>query len=209
MPEIEEPVGELETMAESLLVQGGLLRRSVRWLPQILSGGRILLGLLFTLSLDDAPIVPLAITLLACASDFLDGRIARRFGVSSRSGATLDVAADGVFLLCALGALAAVGRISLLSPIATAVALAAFAAQWHREPLRAGSPRRAPDRAGHVAGVLNFALALVGSAAPLLPAADVWLWPLSIAVALSNAVPLVLRSIGPSTRRPESKLSAR
>lgn len=43
------------------------------------------------------------IVLVACAaSDFLDGYLARRFGVESRFGAILDPVADKVFLNCAI-----------------------------------------------------------------------------------------------------------
>ena len=65
-----------------------------RWLPHALSLGRMLLGPLFALSLDDAPIAPLSIALLACASDFVDGRLARALGTGSPRGAALDVLAS-------------------------------------------------------------------------------------------------------------------
>ena len=171
---------------------------SGRVIPHGLSFARVLLAPLFVLSLDDAPIVPLAIAALACATDFLDGRAARALGATSPRGAILDVAADACFVLFALGGLAAVGRISIASPIAAALALAALARRWHRRPTRADGRRATADLVGHAAGILNFALVLVGSAAPLLPGAAVWLHPLSVLVALVNLAPLALRSFSES-----------
>jgi phosphatidylglycerophosphate synthase len=163
-------------------------------LPHGLSLARVLLAPLFVLSLDDAPVVPLAIAALACATDFLDGRFARALGASSPRGAVLDVAADACFVLCALGGLAAIGRISLASPLAAALALAALAYRWNRRATRADGGRGPADLVGHGAGILNFALVLVGSAAPLLPGAALWLPPLSVLVALVNLAPLALRA---------------
>lgn len=167
-----------------------------RWLPDALSLGRMLLGPLFALSLDDAPIAPLSIALLACATDFVDGRLARALRTGSPRGAALDVSADGFFLLCALGSLAALGRISIASPLAAMVALGALGLRWRREPPRGRAPRRLPDRVGHAAGVTNFALVLVAAAAPLLHEGP-WLWQASLGVAALNLAPPVLRRLLP------------
>jgi phosphatidylglycerophosphate synthase len=163
-------------------------------LPHALSLVRVPLGPLFVLALDDAPIVPFAIALVACATDFLDGRFARAFGASSAAGAIFDVAADACFVLCALAGLAWTGRISIACPIATALALGALARSWARSPPRAGHVRGLADRAGHAAGVLNFALVVVASVAPLLGEARSWVLPASVAVALVNLAPLALRA---------------
>src|SRR5690606_17763367 len=128
-------------------------------------------------------------------SDFLDGRLSRALGTSSARGAALDVAADAFFLLCALGALAASGRISFASPIAAAVALAALAWAWRSGARQANLPRGPADRVGHAAGILNFALVLLASGAPLLPRSGTWLVPASLAVAAVNLAPLVLRRV--------------
>jgi len=168
---------------------------SGRVLPLWLSLSRVVLAPLFVLSLDDAPIVPLTIALLACATDFLDGRIARAFAASSARGAAVDVIADACFVLSALGGLAAMGRISFASPLAAALALAALARRWNRRSSGSDGRRGVADLVGHGAGILNFALVLVGSAAPLLPGAHLWLPGVSLIVALVNLAPFVLRPL--------------
>lgn len=164
-------------------------------LPHALSLVRIPLGPLFVLALDDAPIVPLGIALVACVTDFLDGRFARALGASSAAGAVFDVAADATFLLSALAGLAWTGRISVVSPIATALALGALARSWSRSRPAASRIRGTADRVGHAAGVLNFALVVVASVAPLLGAAEEWLVPASVAVAAVNFAPIALRAL--------------
>jgi phosphatidylglycerophosphate synthase len=164
-------------------------------LPHALSLARFPLAALYVLSLDDAPIVPFSLALVACATDFLDGRLARAIGSASPRGAALDVAADACFVLAALAGLAAVGRISFASPLAAAIALADLARRWNRRPLGPGGSRATADRVGHTAGILNFALVLVASAGPLLPAAPLWLPAASIAIAVVNLVPLAMRAL--------------
>jgi phosphatidylglycerophosphate synthase len=166
-----------------------------RAVAHALSLARVPLAGLYVLSLDDAPIVPLAIAAVACATDFADGRLARAVGAASPRGAAVDVAADACFLLFALAGLAAVGRISIANPVAAAIALSALAYRWNRRPVGAGRSRGLADRFGHAAGVLNFALVLVASAAPVLPGAPLWLPAASLAIALANLAPVVLRAL--------------
>ena len=70
-------------------------------LPNALSVTRVVFGIiLIKFCLQGA----LLFVILFCAaiSDALDGFIARRLGVQSEIGAVLDLAADGIFFLCAL-----------------------------------------------------------------------------------------------------------
>ncbi|MFM8411862.1 MAG: CDP-alcohol phosphatidyltransferase family protein [Alphaproteobacteria bacterium] len=148
-------------------------------------------------------LVPLAIAVVAAATDWIDGRLARKLGVVSSRGAGLDVAGDAAFVLCGLSALAATGAIVVALPAAAALALAAFAlarrsgAPATRE--EAASARRGPARSpadalGHAAGVLNYAIVIAGAALPLVPAAASWVRASSVLVALLNLSPIAIRT---------------
>ena len=104
---------------------------------------------------------PLLLFLVAAATDFFDGRLARRTGTTSRHGAVLDIAADVTFVLGA----ATSGAVLGLVPWATPVAIAAAAGSYGLASARAG--RLAYSPVGHIAGVANYVLAgaLAGSVA--------------------------------------------
>jgi phosphatidylglycerophosphate synthase len=177
----------------------GLPGRLARRVPWTLSILRLVLGPAYVLSLEMSATLPLVIALLAAASDFVDGRLARRLGVASPAGAVLDVVGDGVFVLAALAALAAGARLSWLLPVAVALALAGLAlATWRRRAAPAGAggarPARGPaDRAGHAAGIANYAVVIAASVAVAGWVGADWLLPVSVAVAVLNLAPLALR----------------
>lgn len=176
-------------------------RRRWRWLPWTLTAIRLVLAPAYVLALEMSATLPLVLAVIASATDFVDGRLARRLGVASPAGAVLDVVADGVFVVTALAALASIAVVSWLLPAAVVLALAGLALvvlRARRDQDAAGAPvaprRRGPaDRAGHAAGIVNYGAVLVGSAAVagLVPAG--WIVPASVAVALLNLSPLVLR----------------
>ncbi len=172
--------------------------RLARALPTALSLLRLALGPAFVLALEMSATLPLGIALLAAASDFVDGRLARRLGAASTRGAVLDVVGDGVFVLTALAALADGKRVSWLLPLATALALTGLAlAAWRRRTAPAAvaaRPRRGPaDRAGHAAGIANYAVVIAGGVVVAGWVAGPWLVPVSVAVAVLNLAPLLLR----------------
>ena len=173
--------------------------RIARRVPWSLSVLRIVLGPAYVLSLEMSASLPLALAVLAAASDFVDGRLARRLGVASRAGAVLDVVGDGVFVLAALAALAAAARLSWLLPIAVTLALTGLAlATWRRRGAApsagAARPARGPaDRAGHAAGIANYAVVIAASVAVAGWVEGSWLPPVSVAVAVLNLAPLALR----------------
>jgi len=96
---------------------------------------------------------PLLLVLVAAATDFFDGRLARRAGTTSRHGAVLDIAADVAFVLGA----ATSGAVLDLVPWVTPVAIAAAAGSYGLASARAG--RLAYSPMGHAAGVGNYVLA--------------------------------------------------
>ena len=170
-----------------------------RWLPWSLSLLRLALGPLYVLAMEVSATLPLAIAVLAAASDFVDGRLARRLGSASRAGAVLDVLGDGVFVVLALAGLASVRVVSWLLPVAVVLALAGLAVA----SLRAAGPAAGPpppsrtrgraDRAGHAAGIVNYGAVLAGSAALAGWIPGAWILPASVTVAVLNLSPLVLR----------------
>ena len=179
----------------------GIAGRAARCLPWLLSVLRIALGPFYVLALEMSATLPLTIAVLAAASDFVDGRLARRLGSASRAGAVLDVVGDGVFVLAALAALASQGVLSRLLPIAVLLALSGLALNaWRARrasaDVVAAVPRvRGPaDRAGHAAGIVNYAVVIAGSVAVAGWVSAGWLMPVSVAVAILNLSPLLLRA---------------
>ena len=81
----------------------------MRNLPNLLSMGRLLstIPLVVLILINTAPAYLIATALHAAgsATDWLDGRIARRYNVVSRLGVFLDLSADKVFVSAALIAL--------------------------------------------------------------------------------------------------------
>ncbi len=71
----------------------------IRYIPNTLSTGRILLACMFPFSPEWSW---LWLVLASGFSDFLDGWVARRYQVQSWEGGLLDGVADKLFILCAL-----------------------------------------------------------------------------------------------------------
>jgi phosphatidylglycerophosphate synthase len=93
---------------------------------------------------------------IVALSDFVDGRIARRFGAESRGGRVLDHGADIIFILAALGLYVALGLVPWWVPAAIAAAFATYVIDSLR---RSGArPSLIGSRIGHFGGVCNYAL---------------------------------------------------
>lgn len=197
MHTVEAPGPQSSTDPPPML-DGG---RRPRWLPWSLSLLRLALGPAYVLALEVSATLPLGIALVAAASDFVDGRLARRLGVTSRTGAVLDVVGDGVFVVLALSGLAELHVVTWLLPAAVVLALCALAHAWWRtravtpDAARLPAPRRRgpADRAGHAAGIVNYGAVLAGSVALAGWADADWIMPASVAVAVLNLSPVALR----------------
>ena len=178
------------------MLDGGPVRR---WLPWSLSLLRLALAPLYVLAMEMSATLPIAIAVLAAASDFVDGRLARRLGSASRAGAVLDVLGDGVFVVAALAGLASVRIVTWLLPVAVVLALTGLAVASLRAAGSADGPPPPPrtrgpaDRAGHAAGIVNYGAVLAGSAALAGWIPGAWILPASVTVAVLNLSPLVLR----------------
>lgn len=126
---------------------------------------------------DSALVLPAA--LLACASDYLDGPVARRGGGGSRVGPVLDGVCDAAFLALALTALARAHvwsggepglplaaapdwfSLDLLPLWALASSFGVYLVRMSVQRRRGQVPGRSPR--GHRAGVANYGLVLIGA----------------------------------------------
>lgn len=176
-----------------------------RMLPHAVSLLRPVLGvLLLTLvsTTGDSTLV-LPIVLLACASDWADGELARRAGASSRAGRLVDNLCDFAFLACvfAFFALADIwsppvwgrlvrnyGEANWLPLYALLASFGVYFVRLCLDFAAGRDPERSPR--GHAAGVTNYLLAVMGGA-EMLPGVDFGPWllePAMVTVALLNVL---------------------
>lgn len=113
---------------------------------------------------------PLVLWGIAAATDFADGRVARRWGGPSRHGAVADAVADVAFVLATFVTLAVLGRGPWSAPVAIGAAVVAYAVASLRGSRAAGTVTVARSPLGHAAGVVNYAAAGVVLAAAAWPA---------------------------------------
>ncbi len=79
-------------------------------LPNAVSMSRLLLAAMFVVLRE--PMVRVALLVIATATDFLDGWLARRRQAATRSGALIDPIADRVFVLSAVSTYVVEGAIT-------------------------------------------------------------------------------------------------
>lgn len=176
----------------------------MRSLPQhLLSGSRVLLGGLVFFALHDAhrSWLVLPAVAAACLADYCDGVLARRSHAESDLGRLIDNLSDAAFLGLAFSAFARASTWSdpvsgsatrywehanWLPLIGLTLSFGSYLSHWGLSLVRGVTPER--SMRGHHAGILNYALALVGGVA-VVPGVDVTPWllePLSVAVSLFN-----------------------
>ena len=181
-----------------------MLQADRPWRPaDILSFLRPLLGclVLFELSRADTSFLVLPAVVLACLSDYFDGKLARSHGQDDTRGALVDKLADGLFLVLVFWAMA-LAEVWSRPPFGSALRywtganwlpLIALGLSFSSYLLRMGLlglaktlARRSPR--GHSAGVANYVLALVGGVAvlPSLYLSPFLLEPAFLTVALLN-----------------------
>lgn len=182
------------------------------YLPHLASLSRPLLGgaLLVAANPRVESFVPVAVVLAACATDWLDGRLARRAGGGSLAGRLVDNACDFALLACVFAFLARAdawtppvwGRLvrhwdgaNWLPLWALLASFGVYAVRLARDVAAGREPQRSPR--GHAAGVANYLLAVAG-AAERVPGFSLGPWllePAMLGVALLNlvAVPENLR----------------
>ncbi len=158
-------------------------RTSRVWRPADgLSLSRLLFGaiVLVELSRGQVSFLVLPAVALACASDYLDGRLARGRGEDSPHGLLIDNLADAAFLALAFWGMA-LAEVWSRPPFGRALEYFAganwlplialglsFSTYLVRIALAGGQSSRATrSPRGHAAGVANYVLALLGGAAVL------------------------------------------
>ncbi len=134
-----------------------------------LSGLRLLLALVFPLLLVRGGTAPLIVWAVAAISDYVDGPIARRRGITSARGAILDNVADVAFVLGGLVTAAALGMVTWVAPVSIVGSVGGYVLASRRLSRQAGPPRLARSRIGHWAGVVNWACVGVVAGALALP----------------------------------------
>ena len=119
-----------------------------------LSAARLLLAGVMPWLLARGGPLALGAWCLAAASDWIDGRLARRTGTASLRGAVLDNVADIAFVLGGLSTAAILGLVPWLVPGSIALSAGAYAVASRRAPPSGGGLAR--SRLGHWGGVLNY-----------------------------------------------------
>ena len=107
--------------------------------------------------------------LFAVATDLVDGPLARRRGEASRIGGLIDHAADALFCIAVLGALASTGTYPALLPLIITGAFLQYVADSR---VLAGKELRA-SRIGRYNGIAYFVLA----GTPIMRNLLGWSWP--------------------------------
>lgn len=137
----------------------------------LLSLLRLVLAVVLPFALVRGGGLPAALWVIAAASDYVDGPLARWMGAATRRGAVLDNVADIAFVLGGLATAAALGLVPWLVPAAIVLAVV----DYGRASLEANPGGAAEDlarnRLGHTAGVLNYACLGVVCAGLAWPAA--------------------------------------
>ena len=113
---------------------------------------------------------PFGVFILAAASDFLDGRLARARGGCSSAGRVLDHGADALFVFPGLFALAWTGRLPVALPLLATAAFGGYVLDGWRRATGAKRIELVPSRTGAAAGILNYAVAGLAAAA-------IWIGP--------------------------------
>lgn len=99
----------------------------------------------------------LALFVAACASDFADGGLARRFGQTSQLGGLLDHATDATFVVMGLAALWARGIVPAALPVLVAAAFLQYALDSRA---LAGAPLR-PSALGRWNGIAYYVVVAI------------------------------------------------
>ena len=169
----------------------------------LLSALRLLLAVALPFALWRGGGLAAGLWVLAAASDYLDGPLARR-GRPTRYGGVLDNVADIVFVLGGLATAAWLGLVPWLVPGAVALAVVDYGRASFEASRGMVAPTLARSRVGHLAGVMNYAclgivcarLAWPGRVAPIV------LLISELATVGLNVAAVVCRTIGRTRARP-------
>jgi phosphatidylglycerophosphate synthase len=178
----------------------------MRRAADLCTGLRILLApiLAYLLGLprDRGALPALSVFVVAAATDYVDGALARASGTASRQGRVFDHGADALLLFPAFLVVAGEGRIPLVLPLAAMTSFALYVLDGWRRGGSLGTIDLGGSRSGAVGGVLNYVIAAAVVAAGVLdaPRLDQAIYAAAFAVAAVNAAsaferaPLLLMS---------------
>lgn len=147
---------------------------------------------------DRGALLAFAVFLLAAATDYADGALARAAGTASQRGRVFDHGADALLLFPAFWVLAGVGRLPVVLPLAAMTSFAFYLLDGWR---RGGGSFAAIDlggsRTGALGGVLNYVLTGAVLVAALLDAAwlDRAIYVAAFGVAAVNAASALERAL--------------
>lgn len=133
------------------------------WIPNALSASRIVLsiplavGLYRFLAEGTSGRMVILILLTMLATDILDGRLARRWGCTSDTGAILDVTGDLLMALLSAIAMYAAGTVTLLVPSMEVLLIAQF---FITSRMHSGHMRLRYDMFGRMAGIIFMLMPL-------------------------------------------------
>ena len=130
-----------------------------RHLANVVTAVRVLLlpAILWSIARQEATVAPL-VFLAAVASDYFDGRVARHYGVESRSGRVFDHVADIVFILASLGLYVALGVVPWWVPASIALSFAVYVGDSILRSRARATAQLIGSRVGHLGGISNYTL---------------------------------------------------
>ena len=131
----------------------------------------------------------LVVFVIAAATDYVDGALARASGTASRQGRVFDHGADALLLFPAFLVVACEGRIPLALPLAAMTSFALYVLDGWRRGGSVGTIDLGGSRSGAVGGVLNYVIASASVAAGVLDVGrlDQAIYAAAFAVAAVNA----------------------
>jgi len=175
---------------------------SSRWFTSAnaLTGLRLLAAPLLALAiLDGLALEALALFVLAVATDFLDGAVARRRGEATALGGLLDHTTDAAFVVVGLSALAVAGPVPGLLPWMIAAAFLQYAIDSRasgRRALRASS-------LGRINGIAYYVLLgipVVRDGLEILWPPDGWVAVIGWVLVASTAASMIDRLVAARSR---------
>ncbi len=186
------------------------------------TGLRILLAPILAWQLgvprDHGAVAAFWVFVIAAATDYVDGALARASGTASRQGRVFDHGADALLLFPAFLVVAGDGRLPFVLPLAAMTSFALYVVEGWRRGGSLATIELGGSRSGAVGGVLNYVIAAAVVTAGVLDARwlDQGVYAAAYAVAAVNAAsaferaPLLLmpargsRAVGKEARAPRS-----